>query len=122
MHFIGVAAFAILIAVLSAGCTGGETQVPAEGTLSATPVGTPAAVHQTTPAPPAPAPTVCAYPPLNPWTRVPESYSRPVTVKIPPEPGSKVSRADLFGTPSLRWEEYGFSQQFRGLPDSCGTS
>jgi hypothetical protein len=122
MQFICLAAIAILIVVFSTGCTGGETQVPAGETLSATPGVTQAAVGQTATVPPAATPAVCAYPPLNPWTRVPESYTRPGTVKIPPEPGSSVSRADLFGTPSLRWDEYEFSQQIRSLPDSYGTS
>jgi hypothetical protein len=53
-----------------------------------------------------PATPACAYPPLNPWTWVPESYVRPATVTFPPEPGSRISKADLFGTPSLKWEEY----------------
>jgi len=41
---------------------------------------------------------------------------------MPPAPGTFVSKADLFGTPSLKWDEYAYSQQIKGLPDSSGIS
>ena len=62
--------------------------------------------------------TACTTTPLNPWTWVPESYTPAAATKTPPAPGTSVSKADLFGTPSLKWQEYRGSQKIRGLPDS----
>lgn len=60
----------------------------------------------------------CANPPLNPWTGVPESYSSSLTKSTGSSltPGTLVSKADLFGTPSLKWEEYKTTPEIKGLP------
>jgi hypothetical protein len=119
-EIITMAVFAI--AILLAGCTVRDTPATVTGSVpAASPAMTPGIAGTIAPLPTTPG---CAYPPLNPWTWVPESYppAGPVTTKLPPAPGALVSKADLFGTPSLRWDEYEYSQRIRGLPDSYGTS
>jgi hypothetical protein len=113
----------VIIAGIAAGCTDAPADVPhPETTPVITPPATPAAPKNTTPVTSVTAASGCAYPPLNPWTWVPESYMQSVETKLPPAPGTPVSKADLFGTPSLGWEEYEYFQQIRNLPDSYGTS
>jgi len=121
-----VAITGVMIAVL---CTGCITSEASTRTLVSTPAESSSNVSVTSNTPTVVITIVttlspCAYPPLNPWTWVPESYSSTGSgkVKRPPAPGTLVSKADLFGTPSLRWNEYEYSQQIRGLPDSYGTS
>ena len=116
----------IAIAILmAAGCTDhaqgqqGPVMVKNE-TQSKNPTGTPAAAPQAATVSPVPTTRGCAYPPLNPWTWVPESYSSSGRTVLPPAPGTLVSKADLFGTPSLSWEEYANTQQITGIPDSEG--
>jgi hypothetical protein len=104
---LGSVAMAIMvIAIPLTGCITEGSPLPAAVTTAATPAPVPAAVTQTTTRAPVPTTPGCAYPPLNPWTWVPESYTPAATTKLPPVPGTLVSKADLFGTPSLRWEEY----------------
>lgn len=115
-----VAMVGIVITILFAGCVAEEA--PVAGAPAATPRITPVTTTSTSSITPVPTTPGCAYPPLNPWTWVPDSYSPAATTKLPPAPGTLISKADLFGTPSLRWEEYEYSQQIRNLPDSYGTS
>ncbi|AGB03097.1 hypothetical protein [Methanoregula formicica] len=117
-----VAIIAILITVLISGCTGENPPITGSGSMAATQQVTQATIRQTILVTPVPTMPGCAYPPLNPWTWVPESYEPVTTTKIPPEPGAMVSKADLFGTPSLKWEEYAYFQKIRSLPDSQGIS
>ena len=93
---------------------GGQSLVTPPTTLST--------ARQTDTVSPVPTTPACAYPTLNPWTWVPESYSSSEKTSMPPAPGTLVSKADLFGTPSLKWDEYAYSQQIKGLPDSSGIS
>jgi hypothetical protein len=117
----GLIAFLVLLVALSAaGCIAEESPAPAAGVVTV--VIPPVTVTYPVTVTPVPTTPGCAYPPLNPWTWVPESYTPTATTKIPPAPGTLVSKADLFGTPSLRWDEYESSQQSRGLHDSYGTS
>jgi hypothetical protein len=119
-EIVAMAVFAI--AILLAGCTAGDTPAPVTGSVpAAAPAVTPITAGTVSTLPITPG---CAYPPLNPWTWVPESYppTDPDRTKLQPAPGTLVSKADLFGTPSLQWDEYEYSQQIRGLPDSFGTS
>lgn len=120
----GIACLLLIIVIatlITAGCTdtisagqGGQSPVTPPTSLST--------ARQTGTISPVPTTPACAYPPLNPWTWVPESYSSSGKTTRPPAPGTLVSKADLFGTPSLNWEEYEYSQQIKGLPDSYGTS
>jgi hypothetical protein len=131
---IRAASLIIIVAVatiLIAGCTdaphvGQKTTVSdgarQGGQKSVTLPATSPAARQTGTVSPVPTTPACAYPPLNPWTWVPESYSSSGKMALPPAPGILVSKADLFGTPSLKWDEYEYSQQIKGLPDSYGTS
>jgi hypothetical protein len=41
--------------------------------------------------------------------------------KSPPAPGTLISKADLYGTPTHAWEEYDYTGQIQDLPDSSGT-
>lgn len=103
----GIPAITVLvIAVILTGCVGGESPLPAAGTTTATPAPVPVTVTPTNTVKPVPTTPGCAYPPLNPWTWVPEPYTPAATTKLPPAPGTLVSKADLFGTPSVQWEEY----------------
>jgi len=121
----------IIAALVAAGCTdtlpaGQETTLSdsaRQGTQSpeTLPTAVPTARQTSTISPVSTTPA-CAYPPLNPWTWVPKSYLSSGKMTLPPAPGTQVSKADLFGTPSLNWEEYEYSQQIKGLPDSYGTS
>jgi hypothetical protein len=104
----GIIAMAILmIVIVTAGCTDttAETSEPSDIPV-VTPSTVPAGMMQTNTVIPVPTPTGCAYPPLNPWTWVPESYTPAATTKLPPAPGTLVSKADLYGTPLLQWDEY----------------
>jgi len=121
----------VIVTLIAAGCTdtpsaGQETTLSdglqQGGQSPVTPTTTHSTARQTGTVSPAPTTPACAYPPLNPWTWVPESYSSAGKPALPPAPGILVSKADLFGTPSLKWEEYEYSQQIKGLPDSYGTS
>jgi len=111
----------VIATLIAAGCT----DTPSAGQGGQSPVTPPTVLSttlQTGTVSPVPTTPACAYPPLNPWTWVPESYLSSEKTALPPAPGTLVSKADLFGTPSLNWEEYEYSQQIKGLPDSCGTS
>ena len=103
----------VLIIALFSGCISEETAVPAADTLPVTPQVVPAAVHRETTITPVPTTPGCAYPPLNLWTGIPESYSHAGITKLPPEVGALVSQADLFGTPSLSWKAYTSTMQYR---------
>lgn len=123
LHIDTAAVIAILIIVLFiTGCTSEKTGVPVSETRTATPPIAQVAAHQTKPVEPVPTNAICADPPLNPWTWIPESYKPSVTPALLQKKGALVSKADLFGTPALRWDEYNNSQKIRGLPDSYGTS
>ncbi len=115
----------LLIIVIATLITAGCTDTPSAGQDGQSPVSPPSALstaRQTGTVSPVPTTPACAYPPLNPWTWVSESYSSSGKTTLPLAPGTLVSTADLFGTPSLKWEEYEYSQQIKGLPDSYGTS
>lgn len=123
---LGISILVIIVpALLAAGCMdhaqGPQVPVPAKNETLST-AGTPSVARQTITVSPVPTTPACAYPPLNPWTWVPESYVSAEKTALPPAPGTLVSKADLFGTPSLKWDEYEYSQQIKGLPDSYGTS
>ena len=91
----------LLVALSTAGCIADNSPAPAIA-----PATIPATVTHTGTVTPVPTTPGCAYPPLNPWTWVPESYTPSATNRLPPAPGTRVSKADLFGTPSLQWKEY----------------
>lgn len=117
-----IAMMGIILVIVCTGCLTTESSSPE--TMNTIAENSPEALVttriQTSASTPIPTTPDCAYPPLNPWTWVPESFSRAATLS--PEPGTLISKADLFGTPSLRWDEYEYSQQIRNLPDSYGTS
>jgi len=108
----GLIAFLVLLVTLSAaGCITEESPAPPAGVVT----GVIMAATVTYPATAIPVPTTpgCAYPPLNLWTGVPESYSPAGTTKLPPKVGTRLSQADLFGTPSLSWKAYTSTMQYR---------
>ncbi len=121
-----VAMTGIMIVILCTGCTTPKVSAPATGSIASESSAVAQATTSTQTGTITPVPTTpgCAYPPLSPWTWIPESYSSAGsgTLKLPPAPGTLVSDADLFGTPSLQWDEYEYSQQIRNIPDSYGTS
>jgi hypothetical protein len=123
-QFSILAMIGIIIAVIGTGCMTPEAASPAPVSTAAgnSPAARVTSGSHTTVITPIPTIPGCAYPPLNPWTWVPESSVSHGRTKLPPAPGTFVSKADLFGTPSLRWDAYEYSQQIRGLPDSYGTS
>jgi len=111
-----IAAIILMIAIIAAGCTDIPADAPQTASVPATTLsGTPAALHtdEVTAVPAIPA---CANPPLNLWTGIPESYSHAGTTKLPPEVGTHVSQADLFGTPALSWKSYTSTMQYRRNP------
>jgi hypothetical protein len=93
-------------AILAAGCVNDNPPATAVAAPADASIATPVTVMMTNTVVPVPATPVCAYPPLNPWTWVPESYTPAATTILPPAMGTAVSKADLFGTPSLNWKEY----------------
>jgi hypothetical protein len=119
-----VALTGIMIVILCTGCITPKVSAPAAGSIASesSTVVLVTTSTQTSTISPVPTTPACAYPPLNPWTWVPESYSPAAITKLPPAPGTLVSEADLFGTPSLQWEEYESTQQIRGIPDSYVTA
>ena len=121
-----ITAMAILmITVAAAGCTEETTRTPVAADVRAvTPAVVPATVTQIKTTAPVPATPACANPPLNPWWGVPESYVSPLSreAKSPPEPGTLISKADLYGTSTHTWEEYDRAAQIQDLPDSSGTT
>jgi hypothetical protein len=115
----GLSALAVvLIAIIAAGCITDNSPAPAD-----VPAMIPATVTHMGTVTPVPTTPGCAYPPLNPWTGVPESYSSPLWKKPAslPAPGSNVSYADLVGTPSLNWIEYTFTTQTQDSSQSGGS-
>lgn len=122
---MGVVAMTLmLVAIPLTGCVAGGSLLPAAGTATASPAPIPAAVTQMTTVASVPTTPACANPPLNPWWGVPESYVSPLSreAKSPPAPGTLISKADLYGTPTHTWEEYDRTAQIRDLPDSSGTT
>ncbi|MCK9580423.1 MAG: hypothetical protein M0Q92_08225 [Methanoregula sp.] len=123
---VGIVAMVILIiALAAAGCTDATARTPDVADVPVvTPALVPAAVTQTKTIASVPTTPACANPPLNPWWGVPESYVSPLSreAKSPPAPGTLISKADLYGTPTHTWEEYDRTAQIQDLPDSSGTT
>lgn len=113
-----IAVLVLLVTLIAAGCVAEESPTPA-----VTPATTTVPVAHTSTVTPVPTTFGCAYPPLNPWTGVPESYLSPLWKKPAslPAPGSHVSYADLVGTPSLNWKEYTFTMQTQDSSQSGGS-
>ena len=117
---------AILItAIVAAGCTDAIARTPETADVPAVkPAPVPAAVTQIKTTAPVPATPACANPPLNPWWGVPESYVSVLSggTTSPPAPGTLVSKADLYGTPTHTWEEYDRTTQIQDIPRGTGTT
>jgi len=108
-QFSIVAIIGSMIAVICTGCMTSEASTPApvstsaESTSQARVISSMQTIITSVPTTPG-----CANPPLNPWRGVPESYVSAGSGRstTPPAPGTRVSEADLFGTPAHTWEEY----------------
>jgi hypothetical protein len=111
----GIIAMTVLVGViLAGGCVSDDPPVAAVVTPVTTSIATPVAAMQTNTMTPVPTVPGCADPPLNLWTDVPESYKS--ATPLPPKQGTRVSSADLFGTPTLSWKSYRSSMQYRINP------
>jgi hypothetical protein len=111
-----IIAMAVLAgAILAGGCVSDDPTVAAVVTPVTTSIATPVAAMQTNTMTQVPTTPGCAYPPLNLWTGIPESYTPAGTTKLPPEVGTLVSSADLFGTPTLSWKTSTMTMQYRSV-------
>ena len=110
-----VAMVGIIITILFAGCVAEEA--PVAGAPAATSLITPVTTTSTSSITPVPTTPGCAYPPLNPWTGVPESYISTLSEKPDtlPAPGTRFSRADILGTPALNWKSYDHTSEMKDL-------